>query len=81
MMSLKDFLITLCGYFIDFKAHKNMPSSSVFFTQAVTFIDRAIILNRDFFLNQILEPLCRQKNIGFGNFIEAWFSKMDLIVS
>jgi hypothetical protein len=57
---LKEFILTISSYFIDFKAHKNMPQSSLFFTQAVTFIDRIIVLNRDFFLNQIMEPLCTQ---------------------
>jgi hypothetical protein len=78
---LKEFILTISNYFIDFKAHKNMPQSSLFFTQAVTFIDRIIVLNRDFFLNQIMEPLCTQKGITFAIFVEAWFGKMEMIVS
>ena len=66
---------------MDFKVHKNLPSSSVFYTQAVTFVNRAIALDREFFARSILEPLCLQKGIGFGQFVEAWFSKMELIVS
>ena len=58
-----------------------MPQSSLFFTQAVTFIDRIIVVNRDFFLHQIMEPLCMQKGITFGAFVEAWFGKMEMIVS
>lgn len=30
--ALKDFLTSVCEYFIEFKAQKNMPSSSVFYT-------------------------------------------------
>ena len=78
---LKDFILTISNYFIDFKAQKNMPMSSLFFTQAVTFINRVIVLNREFFLNQIMEPLLRQKGITFAVFVEAWLGKMDLIIS
>ena len=47
----------------------------------MTFINRTIVLNREYFLHQILQPLCVQKGIGFGNFIDSWFGKMDMIAS
>lgn len=25
LLTLKDFIVTLCGYFVEFQAHRNMP--------------------------------------------------------
>ena len=52
--ALREFLSTLSSYFVQYKAHKNMPSSSMFYTHALAFINRAIVLNREFFVNQVL---------------------------
>jgi hypothetical protein len=81
LVALKDFLTSICGYFCDFKVHKNLPSSSVFYTVAVTFINRAITVNRENFIHSVIEPLCASKGISFGHFVEAWFNKMEMIVS
>lgn len=38
-------------------------------------------MNKDFFVHAILEPLCARKGITLGQFVEAWFGKMELIIS
>jgi hypothetical protein len=48
--SLTEFLQTLSGHFVEYKIQKNVPSSTQYYTQAMTFINRAIVLNRDYFL-------------------------------
>ena len=48
--SLTEFLQTLSGHFAEYKIQKNVPSSTQYYTQAMTFINRAIVLNRDYFL-------------------------------
>jgi hypothetical protein len=34
-----------------------MPSTSNFYTQALTFLNRVIVINRDFFLNECFAVL------------------------
>ena len=52
LMSLKQFIVVLSNYFIEFQAIKSMPSTSNYYTQALTFINRVIVINREFFLNE-----------------------------
>ena len=58
-----------------------MPTSSSFFTNLITFIDRVIITDKDWFINEILSVMHRDQNLQFAQFVHAWFSKMDFIAS
>lgn len=49
LTALKDFLITVCNYFIDFQYQRVVPNCSVFYSYALTFINRAMVINTDFF--------------------------------
>jgi hypothetical protein len=58
-----------------------MPTSSVFFTNLITFINRIIIANKNWFFENILTTLYNHSGILFVNFIESWISKIDYLVS
>ena len=58
-----------------------MPTSSSFFTNLITFIDRVIITDKNWFLTEILAVMHRDLNLQFDQFVRSWFSKMDFIAS
>lgn len=71
----------LCSYLVEFQATKSMPSTSNFYTQALTFVNRVILLNTDFFLNFCISRMKQQYNMTFEQFVDSWISKMDLLLS
>jgi hypothetical protein len=56
-----------------------MPSTSNFYTHALTFINRVIVINRDFFLEECLANVVMEGR--FTTFVKSWIPKMELIVS
>lgn len=59
---------------------KTLPNVSSFMTYLITYINRIIIVNRDFFMNEILQVLFQQ-GLTFKQFLTQWFKKMDFITS
>jgi hypothetical protein len=58
-----------------------MPTSSVFFTNLITFINRIIIANKNWFFQNILTALYNHSGITFQNFVESCLDKIDYLVS
>ena len=81
LQALKPFVITVCRYFVYFQAIKSMPSTSNFYTNAITFVNRVVVMNRELFLKECLDGAVGQTEGGFSAFVRAWMQKMELIVS
>lgn len=77
----KKFILLATSYLTQNRVQRTMPTSSSFFTNLITFIDRVIITDKNWFINEILSVLHRDQNLQFANFVHAWFSKMDFIAS
>lgn len=77
----KKFILLATSYLTQNQVHRTLPTSSSFFTNLITFIDRVIITDKNWFINEILTVLHRDQNLQFAHFVHAWFSKMDFIAS
>ena len=58
-----------------------MPCANIFFQQLITYINRVLIIKQEDFVNGILHGELTQRGFTFTQFVEAWLTKMDLIVS
>jgi hypothetical protein len=52
--SQKEFIVTLCSCLITCQVSKSIASSSTYFTQLLTFINRTIVVKPDFVVQQCL---------------------------
>ena len=77
----KKFILLATTYLTQNRVQKTMPTSSSFFTNLITFIDRVIITDKNWFLSEILAVMHRDLNLPFEQFVRSWFSKMDFIAS
>lgn len=59
---------------------KIFPNMSNYITCLLTYINRIITVNRDFFMYEILQPLLSE-GLQFQQFLVSWFKKMDHITS
>jgi parvulin-like peptidyl-prolyl isomerase len=57
-----------------------MPTSSSFFNHQITYINRVIIADTQFFVSEILQTL-NQQGMSFPMFLESWIKKMEYITS
>lgn len=62
-------------------SQKNLPGTSSFNTSLITYVNRIIIADTAFFVQEILANLHHTQNLTFAHFVTAWFKKMDLITS
>ena len=76
----KSLLIQCCTYLIESRAIVTLPNSNIFFQQLVTYINRVLIIKPDDFIVGILQTELAQRGYTLGQFVEAWLSKMDMIV-
>ena len=58
-----------------------MPTSSSFVTSMITYLNRIIIIDKDFFMNEILTHLNKEQGMTFQQFVGSWIKKMDMITS
>lgn len=77
----KKFILLATSYLTQNRVQRTMPTSSSFFTNLITFIDRVIITDKNWFITEILSVMHREQNLPFEQFVHAWFSKMDFIAS
>jgi hypothetical protein len=63
--SQKKFILLATTYLTQTRVQKTMPTSSNFFTNLITFIDRVIITDKNWFLNEILGVMIRDFNLQF----------------
>jgi hypothetical protein len=73
--------VQACAYLIECQASKTIPSSSIYFTQLLSYLNRLIVVSREFFTQQVLPQLSQTRGYSTTHFVEAWFSKMDFLVS
>ena len=57
-----------------------LPNSNVFFQQLVTYLNRVLVIKPDDFVNGILQTELVQRGFTMAQFVEAWLSKMEMIV-
>jgi hypothetical protein len=77
----KKFIMLATSYMTQNEVQRTMQHSSSFFTNLITFIDRVIITDKNWFINEILAVLHREQNLQFAQFVQSWFNKMDFIAS
>lgn len=51
--------------------------SSCFITYVLTYINRLLIIDCQWFLAEVLQPIFQQENISFPQFVASWIKKMD----
>jgi len=54
LTSSKRFILMATQYLIIHTTVKSMPSSSSFITHLITYINRVLIVNKEWFMNEIL---------------------------
>ena len=74
-------LVQCCVYLIESKAVATLPCANIFYQQLLTYINRVLIIKQDDFINGILHAELTQRGFTFTQFVEAWLTKMDLVVS
>jgi hypothetical protein len=50
-------------------------------TFLITFINRIIIIDKQFFMNEIMQELHTQHGFTMHQFFQSWFKKMEFITS
>ena len=56
----KKFILLATAYLTQNRVQRTMPTSSSFFTYLITFIDRIIITDKNWFMTEILSVLHRE---------------------
>jgi hypothetical protein len=57
LVTSKNFMLMATQYLVMHTTIKSMPSSSSFITHLITYINRVLIVNKDWFINEILQTL------------------------
>ena len=70
----------VCNYLVKSRAMATLPHSNAFFMQLLTYLNRILIIKADDFVTGILQTELPQQNLSFDSFLEAWLSKMEMIV-
>ena len=55
--------------------------SSCFITYMLTYINRLIIIDSNWFISEVLQPTFQEENMNFAQFVGQWIKKMDQITS
>ena len=55
--------------------------SSCFITYMLTYINRLIIIDSNWFISEVLQPIFQEENMNFAQFVGQWIKKMDQITS
>lgn len=51
--------------------------SSCFITYMLTYINRLIIIDSNWFISEVLQPIFQEENMNFAQFVGQWIKKMD----
>jgi len=81
LQAQKNFTLMATSYLIDNPAVKNLPGTSSFHTALVTYVNRIIIADSQYFVQEILAPIHNNPQQTFSLFIPAWTKKMELTTS
>lgn len=76
----KKFILVATRYLLSFSPLKKMPCCSLLTTQLITYVNRVIVVNKDWFMQHILQEL-HNESLTFEVFVSEWFKRMDFITS
>lgn len=81
LQASKKFILLVTQYLIQNSNFKALPNSSSFITFLITYINRIIIVDKQFFMTEVLQLLYTEQGLSLQQFFQSWFKKMDFITS